>query len=115
MKSHLFKQIVNAKDGNRCRKKVVVIVGLGVRNQDALPPLVQNRPVVTKKKSAYGPKFVLVKGFVVCTDEERLYAHTSLQQILRKKIQIFNSTRLRNKDSAHREGCPRRGNESRIV
>jgi hypothetical protein len=39
---------------------------------------------MTKKKSAYGPKFMLVKWFVICTDEERLYAHTSLQQILRK-------------------------------
>src|SRR6266850_7248485 len=32
MKSHLFKQIVNARDGDRCRKKVIVVVGLGVRN-----------------------------------------------------------------------------------
>jgi len=70
-----------------------------------------------EKQCAYGPEFMLVKGFVVCTNEERLYAHAGLQQVLRKLI--FSSTWLRNwicdKLSAHHEGCPRGGYESWIV
>jgi hypothetical protein len=69
------------------------------------------------KQFAHGPEFMLVKGFVICTDEKGLDADTSLQQILR--MLSFSSMRSRNhicdELSAHHESCSRRGNQSWVV
>jgi hypothetical protein len=34
--------------------------------------------------SAHSPEFVLVERLIIRADKERFYAHTSLQQILKK-------------------------------
>jgi hypothetical protein len=38
VKSHLLKQIINARDGDRGWEKVKVIICRGIRDQDILPP-----------------------------------------------------------------------------
>ena len=84
VESHLFKQFIDAVDGEGLREQVEVFFRRSICDENVLPDTFSKPIFLRGIKNAYCPKFMLVERFFVRGNKERFDCHTSLQQILHK-------------------------------